>query len=81
MRLHQGDAADYVLKLAVEVQKGHTAPLDIAFIDVFDGNDDVPSTFCNPGDTQLKCLTGKAVSSCSMQIRHTTCIIPVTSGR
>ena len=61
MRLHQGDAADYVLKLAVEVQKGHTAPLDIAFIDVFDGNDDVPSTFCNPGDTQLKCLTGKAV--------------------
>ena len=49
MRLLEGDAADYILQLASEVQQGQAAPLDIAFVDAFDGNDDVPSIFCSPG--------------------------------
>ena len=49
LRLHTADAADYVLNLASQVQKGLADPLDIVFIDAFDGNDDVPDCFCDPG--------------------------------
>ena len=49
LRLHTADAADYVLNLASQVHKGLTDPLDIVFIDAFDGNDDVPDCFCDPG--------------------------------
>ena len=49
LRLHTADAADYVLNLADQVHKGLADPLDIVFIDAFDGNDDVPDCFCDPG--------------------------------
>jgi len=49
LRLHTADAADYVLKLASQVHKGLADPLDVVFIDAFDGNDDVPDCFCDPG--------------------------------
>ena len=53
LTLHEGDAADYILKLASQVQQGHTEPLDMVFIDAFDGNDDVPSSFCSSGTDWL----------------------------
>lgn len=53
LRLHEGDAADYILKLASQVQQGRAAPLDLVFIDAFDGNDDVPSSFCSSGTAWL----------------------------
>ncbi len=52
MRLHTADAADYVLKLAAEVQQGRADPLDMVFIDAFDGNDNVPDPFCSSGDSR-----------------------------
>ena len=52
LRLHEGDAADFVLRLVAEVQQGQTPSLDMVFIDAFDGNDHVPSVFCSPGETK-----------------------------
>jgi len=49
LRLHTADAADYVRNLASQVHQGLADPLDIVFLDAFDGNDDVPDCFCDPG--------------------------------
>ena len=70
MRLLEGDAADHILQLASQVQQGQIAPLDIAFVDAFDGNDDVPSVFCSPGSFTLW-LT--AVPGCCMTTSCTIC--------
>ena len=35
------------------MQQGRAEPLDIVFIDAFDGNDDVPSSFCTSGTDWL----------------------------
>lgn len=56
LRLHTADAADYVLNLAYQVHKGLADPLDIVFIDAFDGNDDVPDCFCDPDSEVLEAL-------------------------
>ncbi|KAL0053521.1 hypothetical protein WJX82_006974 [Trebouxia sp. C0006] len=56
LRLHTADAADYVLNLASQVHKGLADPLDIVFIDAFDGNDDVPNCFCDPDSEVLEAL-------------------------
>lgn len=50
MQLHEGDAADYVLKLAAEVREGRIAPLDMVCVDAFDGNDDVPASLWSSGE-------------------------------
>ena len=52
MQLHQADAADYLMRVASEVQQGSTKPLDMVFVDAFDGNDDVPASLCNSGDRE-----------------------------
>lgn len=57
LRLHEGNAADFVLRLVAEVQQGQTPPLDLVFIDAFDGNDHVPSVFCSPDSLVLDALT------------------------
>ncbi|KAL0018982.1 hypothetical protein WJX79_006878 [Trebouxia sp. C0005] len=56
LRLHTADAADYVLNLASQVHKGLAEPLDIVFIDAFDGNDDIPDCFCDPDSEVLEAL-------------------------
>lgn len=50
LQLHQADAAEYLMNVASEVQKGLTEPLDMVFVDAFDGNDDVPASLCSSGD-------------------------------
>ena len=49
MQLHQGDAADYILKVVSEVHEGRADPLDMVFVDAFDGNDDVPASLWSSG--------------------------------
>ncbi|DBA78741.1 TPA: hypothetical protein ACH3X1_008650 [Trebouxia sp. C0004] len=56
LRLHTADAAGYILNLASQVHKGLADPLDIVFIDAFDGNDEVPGCFCDPGSEVLEAL-------------------------
>ena len=75
LRLHTADAADYVLNLASQVHKGLADPLDIVFIDAFDGNDDVPNCFCDPGKGHTQqCITTVSSSSqrllCSSDNNH-----------
>ena len=53
LALHEGDAADYILKLASQVQHGLADPLDMVFVDAFDGNDEIPSSFCSSGTDWL----------------------------
>ena len=49
MQVHEGDAAEYLMHVAAEVQQGRAEPLDMVFVDAFDGNDDVPVSLCSPG--------------------------------
>lgn len=50
MQLHQGDAADYILKAVSEVHQGHADPVDMVFVDAFDANDDVPASLWSSGE-------------------------------
>ena len=50
MQLHQGDAADYILKVVSEVHEGRADPVDMVFVDAFDANDDVPASLWSPGE-------------------------------
>lgn len=65
MQLHQCDAADYVLKLAADVHEGRCAPLDMVFVDAFDGNDDVPASLWSSGtDLTRTCKLRAAATPC-----------------
>ena len=49
LRLHEGDAADFVKHLADQVQSQAAPSTDFVIIDAFDGSDKVPESLCAPG--------------------------------
>lgn len=49
MQLHQGDAAEYILKRVSELHEGHVEPVDLVFVDAFDANDEVPASLWSAG--------------------------------
>ncbi|KAL3138167.1 hypothetical protein ABBQ38_005393 [Trebouxia sp. C0009 RCD-2024] len=57
MQLHQGDAADYILKAVSEVHQGHADPVDMVFVDAFDANDDVPASLWSSDSAVLDALS------------------------
>ena len=75
MQLHQGDAADYVLKLAAEVLEGRTAPLDMVCVDAFDGNDDVPASLWSSGAKRGQLLQAQeaVLFNVSFSLCHCVC--------
>lgn len=52
LHVRTGDAAAYV---ADRVRRG-AQPLDMVFLDAFDGDDNVPETLCSPGAWSLASL-------------------------
>ena len=56
LRLHEGDAADFVKHLADQVQSQAASSADFVIIDAFDGSDKVPESLCTPGQDMQPCL-------------------------
>ena len=56
MRLHEGDAADFVKHLADQVLSQAASSTDFVIIDAFDGSDKVPESLCTPGQQMQLCL-------------------------
>ncbi|KAL3150255.1 hypothetical protein ABBQ32_000108 [Trebouxia sp. C0010 RCD-2024] len=57
MQVHQGDAADYILKAVSEVHQGRAEPVDMVFVDAFDANDDVPASLWSSDSVVLDALS------------------------
>ena len=66
LRLHEGDAAEFVKHLAHQVQSQAAPPTDFVIIDAFDGSDKVPESLCTPGQQMQLCLSPCGCSSGSM---------------
>lgn len=53
LTLHQAEAGDFIMKLATDVTKGLQPPVDLLFVDVFDGEDNVPASLRCAGTQQI----------------------------
>lgn len=49
MSLHQAEAGEFMTQLAADVMKGARQPVDLLFVDLFNGKDDIPSILCSSG--------------------------------
>lgn len=47
--LHNEDGAAFLARRAQDVTRGSQPPIDLLFLDVFDGADDIPPAFTQPG--------------------------------
>ncbi len=66
LRLHEGDAADFVKHLADQVQSQAASSTDLVIIDAFDGSDKVPKSLCTPGQQMRLCLLSSWPQSVSL---------------
>ena len=49
LRMHNEEGASFLARRAREVEIGSREPIDLLFLDVFDGADDIPPAFTAPG--------------------------------
>lgn len=47
--MHERDGVAFLAERAVQVASGAAAPVDLIFLDVFDGDDQIPQAFTEPG--------------------------------
>ena len=49
LEVHERDGLAFIAERAAAVAKGSAAPADLLFLDVFDGDDQIPLAFTEPG--------------------------------
>ena len=56
LEVHEQDGVAFIAERAAEVASGSAAPVDLLFLDVFDGDDQIPLAFTEPGQHHLSSL-------------------------
>ena len=59
--MHERDGVAFMSQRAAEVASGAAVPVDLLFLDVFDGDDQVPVAFKEPGEDFITALLLLAV--------------------
>ncbi|KAK9915588.1 hypothetical protein WJX75_001243 [Coccomyxa subellipsoidea] len=74
LEVHEQDGVAFIAERAAEVASGSAAPVDLLFLDVFDGDDQIPLAFTEPG--------GQFVSSVARALHptHGTMVVNMHCG-
>lgn len=56
LEVHDQDGVAFISERAAEVARGAATPVDLLFLDVFDGDDQVPLAFKEPGEHFITAL-------------------------
>ncbi len=75
LEVHERDGVAFISERAAEVASGASAPVDLLFVDVFDGDDQVPLAFKEPGEhfmTALLLPSLEASSSLVLSAKETS---------